>query len=95
MVSFFQSRSFVYRNVVSLIALDFVQWIAHRSVVRIFLVIDVSCVHLDDLAVDVPALRVPGRMIADLKFMSHSASRTKVRLARQRPPYRPWMVADR
>ena len=71
MVYFFQRRAFVHRNVVSLIAFDFVLWIVDSGVVYISLVINVFCVHLNDLAGDVACLRVPGHVIADFEMVCH------------------------
>lgn len=59
-------------DVVSLVALDFILWIIRAGVVRIVLLIDISCMHLNDLAVDIPSFRVPGHVIADFEFSWHA-----------------------
>jgi len=67
----------VHRNVVSLIALDFILGVGDARVVRISLVINVFRVHPYDLATDVPGLRVPGYLIADSEFCRHDGSPKK------------------
>jgi len=86
------NRLFVHRNMVGLIAFDFVLRIVHGGVMRVSLVIDVSCMYLDDLARDVPGLGVPGYVIADFEFMGHGLS-PRFRLARLWYPYRPKTAA--
>ena len=63
----------MHRDVVSLIALDFILWVGAARVVRISFVINVFSVHPYDLAGDVASLRVPGYVIADFEFRCHDA----------------------
>ena len=72
-VCFSQRATFVHRDVVSLIALDFILRVGTARVVRISLVINVFSVHPYDLAGDVASLRVPGYVIADIEFRCHHA----------------------
>jgi len=62
----------VYRDVVGLVALDFILGLFLARVVCIPFVIDIFCVHLNDRAADVPGLRVPCHMITDAKFPRHA-----------------------
>jgi len=67
----------MHRDVLGLVALDFILWIIRARMMSVTLVIDVFCTHLDDLAADMAGLRVSGHVIAYLKkyprgpFSSH------------------------
>src|SRR6476620_7178336 len=67
----FQRRTFVHRDMVGLVALDFILRIIWGRVVRISLVIRIFRMNLDDLAADMTGLRVPGHMIANVEFCRH------------------------
>src|SRR5215470_6781345 len=69
----FQRRTLVHRDVVGLVALDFVLRVILAGVMRVPFVIDISGMHFDNLAADAAGLRVPGHMIADLEF-GHAGS---------------------
>lgn len=71
---FFQCRAFVHRNVISLIALDFVLWIILVRMMHIVLVDYILGVHPDNFSADVPGLGVPRYVIADFEFVSHGVS---------------------
>ncbi len=74
MVYFFKRYAFVHRNVVSLIAFDFILWIILVRVMYIALVDNIFFVHFDNFSADVPGLRVPRHVIADFEFVSHGVS---------------------
>jgi len=59
------------RDVVGLVALDFVLWIIRARVMSVSLVIDVFCTHLNDLAADMAGLRVPGHVVPYFEFCGH------------------------
>ena len=59
--------TFVHRDVVRLVALDFILRIILARVVRISFVIEIFGMNLDDLAADMPGFRVPGHVIADFE----------------------------
>lgn len=61
-------------DMVSLVALDLILRIFLAGVVRVSLVVEIFCMHLGDLATDVPGLRVPGDMIADFEASWHDGS---------------------
>jgi hypothetical protein len=70
-VQLFQRRAFVHRDVVGLVALEFVRRIILARMVRVPLVLNILCVHPDDGSADVPGLRVPGHVIADFACARH------------------------
>src|SRR5271157_1309910 len=70
-VHFSQRRAFVHRDVVGLIALDFILRIIRSGVVYVSLVINICCMHRNDLAADAPGFRVPGHVIADFELSWH------------------------
>jgi hypothetical protein len=59
---------------VSLVALDLVLRIILAGVVSMPFVVEIPRMHLDDLAADVPGLRVPGDVIADLESSWNESS---------------------
>lgn len=61
-------------DMVRLVALDLILRIILAGVVRVPLVVEVFRMHLDDLAADVPGLRVPGDVIAGFKSSWHDGS---------------------
>jgi hypothetical protein len=61
----------VHRDMVGLVALDFILRVFLDRVVCIPFLSNIFGVHLNDLAADVPGLRIPGHVIADLKSSSH------------------------
>src|ERR1700744_4108264 len=63
------------RNMLGLVALDFVLRIALRGVMHVPLVVEISHVNRDDLPGDPSRLRVPAHVVADLKPARHRASR--------------------
>lgn len=69
-----QRRAFVYRDVVALIALNFILRVILACMMRIALVSKVRCVCLNNLSRDVPSLRVPSNVITDLEFVRHGSS---------------------
>lgn len=58
-------------NMVSLIALDLILRIIFAGMMRVPLVVEIFRMHLDDPAADVPGLRIPGDVIAELEFLWH------------------------
>ena len=58
-------------DMISLVALDLILRIIFAGVVRVPLVVEIFRMHLDDLAADVPGLRVPGDVIADFETSWH------------------------
>jgi len=70
-VHLFQRRTFVHRDVLGLVALDFILWIIRARVMRVSLVIGILGMNPDDLAADMTRLRVPGHVIANFEFSSH------------------------
>jgi len=70
-VHFSQSRAFVHRDVIGFITLDFILRIIRAGVVRMSLVIGISCMHLNDLSANASCLRVPGHVIPDFEFFLH------------------------
>ena len=52
----FQSAPFVHRDVVALVALDFILWVIPARVMRVSLVIGVLPMNLDDPAADMTRL---------------------------------------
>ena len=66
-----QRCTFVHRDVVGLVALDFILWIVRARVMRVSLVISIFCMNLDDLAADMTRFRVPRHVIANFEFRSH------------------------
>ena len=73
-VLLFQRRTFMHRDVVGLVALDFILRIIGTRVMCISLVFDIFRVNLDDLAADVTGLRVSGHAIADFQSASHDGT---------------------
>src|SRR5512135_630343 len=71
---FLQRRAFMHGDVVGLVALDFILRIILARVVQMPLEINIFCMHLGDLAADLPGFRVPGHMITDLEFLRHDGS---------------------
>ena len=69
-----QRRAFVHRDVVALIALNFILRVILACMMRIALVSKVRCVRLNNLSRDVPSLRVPSNVIADFEFVRHGSS---------------------
>ena len=69
-----QCRTLVHRDVVCLVALDFVLWIIRARVMRVSLVIEIFRMDLDDLARNVPSLRIPADVIADFETSRHDGS---------------------
>src|SRR5208282_3107366 len=68
---FLQCLAFMHRDVLGLVALDFTLWIIRARMMSVTLVIDVFCMHLDDLAADMAGLRVSGHVIAYFEFCGH------------------------
>jgi hypothetical protein len=68
---FSQRRAFVHRDVVGLVALDFILWILRAGVMRVSLVVGIFCMNLDDLAAYMAGFRVPRHVIANFEFRSH------------------------
>jgi hypothetical protein len=66
-----QRRTFVHRDVIGLIALDFILRIIRAGVMSVSLVIGVSCMDLDDPAADMTGFGVPRHVIANLEFRGH------------------------
>src|ERR1044072_3053004 len=71
---FFQGRAFVRGDMVGLVALYLVLRILLGCVVPVSLVVEVPGVHPDDLSADMPGLRIPAHVIADLELPRHSDS---------------------
>lgn len=69
---FLQGTSFVRRNVVCLVTLNFILWIVFRRMMRISLVVKVLRMDLHDRAADVASFGVPGHMIANFKLLPHN-----------------------
>lgn len=76
---FSQRRAFVERDVVGLVALDFILWRVLARVMGVTLVSNVSCVHPDDRAANVPGLGVPGHMIANFESLCHDGTPPELR----------------
>src|SRR5438309_12072166 len=70
----FQRRTLMHGDVVGLVALDFILWLILARVVGVPFVIKAFRVHIDDRPADVPGLRVPGHVIADLECSLHDGS---------------------
>jgi hypothetical protein len=66
-----QRRAFVHCDVVGLVALDFILRVFLARVVGISFLINISCVHFNDLAADLSRLRVPRHVIPYAKFSRH------------------------
>jgi hypothetical protein len=69
-----QRRAHVHGDVLGLIALDLVLRFILGGVARMPLVLGVARVKLDNSASDVPSLRIPSDVIADLKSVRHNGS---------------------
>jgi hypothetical protein len=61
----------MHRNVVGLLAFDFVLRLVLGGVVGVALVIGIAGMDLDDLAPDASGLGIPGHAIADFKLLAH------------------------
>jgi len=91
-----QRRAFVHRDVIGLIAFDFILRIIRAGVVRMSLVIYISCMHLNDLAADASCFGVPGHVVADFELFRHgglspvSVALTVRRITQQRRRKAPW-----
>jgi hypothetical protein len=83
-VRFLQGRAFVHCDVVGLVALDFILRVFLARVVGIPFIINISCVHFNDLAADLSGLRVPRHVIPDAKPSGHVGIRRAVFLEPQR-----------
>ena len=70
-ICFLQRRTFVHRDVVGLVALDFILRLFLARVVCLAFVINIFRVHRDDLASDVASFRIPFHVIADLECSRH------------------------
>ena len=66
-----QCRTLVHRDVVCLVALDFVLWIIRARVMRVSLVIGILCMNFDDRTADMAGLGVPGHVIANFEIRGH------------------------
>ena len=64
-ISFIQHRAFVHRDVVRLIALDFILRFILAGAVHMSFVIYVFDVDPDNLAAHISCFRIPGHMIAN------------------------------
>ena len=77
-----QGRAFVHRDVVGLVALDFILRFIRARMMGIALVIHVAGMHTDDRSADVPGLGVPSDVITDPESPVHGVWGTvKMRLA--------------
>src|SRR3546814_1394083 len=69
-------------------ALDLIWRIVRRGAVAVALVIEIGCVDLADRARNVPGLRIPADMIADLEIVAHGTSfRTDQHVCSARVPH--------
>ena len=64
----------MHRDMVGLIALDFILRIVLRAAMHMSLVLGISDVHLNDLATDMPGLRVPAHVIPYVQTFCHLGS---------------------
>src|SRR3546814_12260559 len=69
-----QRAALVRGDVIGLVALDLILRIVRRGAVAVALVIEIGCVDLADRARNVPGLRLPAAMIADLEIVAHGTS---------------------
>ena len=58
-------------DMVCFITLDFILRLIGTGVMRVPLVVEVSCMHLDNPAADASGLGIPGDVVADLKGFRH------------------------
>ena len=58
----------MHGDVVGPVALDFILWLIPARMVCVSLEVNVARVHLSDRSADVPCLRIPGYVIADLEI---------------------------
>ena len=61
----------MYGDMVGFIALDFILRLIGIGVMRVSLVVDVFCMHLDDPAADASGLGIPGDVVADFETFRH------------------------
>lgn len=66
-----QSRTFVHRDMVSLIAFDLILWFVVASVNRVSLEFDRGCDHANDPTVHAASLRIPTHVIARAESTLH------------------------
>jgi len=64
----------MHRDMVRLIAFDFILRLIRVGVMRVSFVVDVLCMDLDNPAADTSGLGIPGHVIADLKRLFMSVS---------------------
>jgi hypothetical protein len=76
-----QRRTFVHRDVIGLVALDFILRIIRAGVMSVSLVIGVSCMDLDDPAADLTGFGVPRHVIANLEFRGHDGLRSVIAIS--------------
>lgn len=69
LLHFRESRSFVHRNMVGLVALNLVLRLIGTGVVGVSFVVHVFAMHLDDSAADVASLGIPRHMVADMEVL--------------------------
>jgi hypothetical protein len=74
LVDLAQRGTFVCRDVIGLVALDFVLWIIGGCVVGMALVVEVVGVYFDNTAGHFARLRIPTPMVACLELNFHCAS---------------------
>jgi hypothetical protein len=61
----------MHRDMVRLIAFDFILRLIRVGVMRVSFVVDVVCVNPDNPAADTSGLGIPGHVIADLETFLH------------------------
>src|SRR5665213_2543301 len=81
----FQRAALVGRDVIALVAFDFILRIAGRGVVRVALVVEVLGVDGNDLPRDMTGLGVPSHMIADFEPLGHCVNSVSPHYKRTSP----------
>lgn len=63
--------AFVSRNVIGLVALDFVLWVLFRGTVRVPLVVEIFGMNRDDDAADPAGFGIPADVITHFECLAH------------------------
>ena len=66
-----QRFGFVQRDVLGLIAFDFILRLLLARMMFVAFVVHIAGVHLDDVAADVARFRVPSHVVANFEFRAH------------------------
>ena len=73
-----QGRAFVHRDVVGLVALDFILRFIRAGAVHMSFVSNILEVDLDDLAAHISGLRIPGHVITNYEPLFHEVLSVRV-----------------